>query len=285
LCAAARTQLKPLTLQDIFNSSRDRRTGGRLDPGQRDQRSGLADRRRGLRCVGLGVLCLGLAAPASAQIYSWRDANGNLVVSNRREGSTAYEQKSFPVPKAETVRATRYVSADRARPYEDIIVEHSRAHGVRPELVKAVMQVESAFNPYARSPKGALGLMQLMPATAQQFGVKNPFDPRENVRGGVAYLRQLLDRYENNEQLALAAYNAGPGAVDKYGQSVPPYKETRNYVKQISRMTEVSEAATRPIAIRDNTIFKVTEVIDGRTVVRYTDKKPTTGVVEPAGSR
>ena len=274
-----------MTLQDIFNFCRDRRTGGRLAPGQRDRRSGAADRRRGLRGVGLGVLCLGLAAPASAQIYSWRDANGNLVVSNRRQDSTSYEQKSFPVAKAETVRATRYVSADRASRYEDIIAEHSRAHGVRPELVKAVMQVESAFNPYARSPKGALGLMQLMPATAQRFGVKNPFDPRENVRGGVAYLRQLLDRYENNEQLALAAYNAGPGAVDKYGQSVPPYKETRNYVKQISRMTEVSEAATRPIAIRDNTIYKVTEVIDGRTVVRYTDKKPTTGAVEPIGGR
>jgi len=228
---------------------------------------------------------MGLAAPASAQIYSWRDANGNLVVSNRRQGSATYEQKSFPVPKAERVRATRYVSADRAKPYEDIIAEHSRTHGVRAELVKAVMQVESAFNPYARSPKGALGLMQLMPATAQQFGVKNPFDPRENVRGGVAYLRQLLDRYENNEQLALAAYNAGPGAVDKYGQNVPPYKETRNYVKQISKMTDAADATTRPIAIRDNSIFKVTEVIDGRTVVRYTDKKPTTGAVERVGGR
>ena len=122
-------------------------------------------------------------------------------------------------------------------------------------------------------------------STAQRFGVKNPFDPRENVRGGVAYLRQLLDRYENNEQLALAAYNAGPGAVDKYGQSVPPYKETRNYVKQISRMTEVSDTTTRPVAIRDNSIFKVTEVIDGRTIVRYTDKKPTTGTVDVVGAR
>jgi soluble lytic murein transglycosylase-like protein len=228
---------------------------------------------------------MGIAAPASAQIYSWQDANGNLVVSNRRPGTVKYEQKSFPVPKAENVRATRYVAADRARPYEELIAEHSRAHGVRAELVKAVMQVESAFNPYARSPKGALGLMQLMPATARRYGVKDPFDPRENVRGGVAYLRHLLDRYENNEQLALAAYNAGPGAVDKYGQSVPPYKETRNYVKQINRLTIVGEATTRPIAIRDQSIFKVTEVIDGRTVVRYTDKKPATGATELVGAR
>jgi soluble lytic murein transglycosylase-like protein len=272
-----------LTVQDIFNFNSDRRSGSRLAPGQRERRIGVADRRASLRLVGLGVLFIGLAAPASAQIYSWRDANGNLVVSNRRQGSAEYEQKSFPVPQAETIRATRYVSADRAKPYEDIIAEHSRTHGVRAELVKAVMQVESAFNPFARSPKGALGLMQLMPATAQRFGVKNPFDPRENVRGGVAYLRQLLDRYENNEQLALAAYNAGPGAVDKYGQSVPPYKETRDYVKQISRMTEVSDTTTRPVAMRDSTIFKVTEVIDGRTIVRYTDKKPTTGTVDVVG--
>jgi len=285
LCALNGSNHKPLTLQDIFNLKSDRRTGSRLAPGQRGRRLGVADRRASLRLVGLGALFIGLAAPAGAQIYSWRDANGNLVVSNRRQGSAEYEEKSFPVPRSETVRATRYVSADRARPYEEIIAEHSQAHGVRAELVKAVMQVESAFNPYARSPKGALGLMQLMPATAQRFGVKNPFDPRENVRGGVAYLRQLLDRYDNNEQLALAAYNAGPGAVDKYGQSVPPYKETRNYVKQISKMTEVSDTNTRPVATRDNSIFKVTEVIDGRTVVRYTDKKPTTGTVAVVGAR
>jgi len=274
-----------LTLQDILDLNGDRRRGSRLAPGQPDRRTGASDRRRSLRYVGLGILCLGMAAPASAQIYSWRDANGNLVVSNRRPGSAVYEQKSFAVPKAENIRATRYVAAERSRPYEDLIVEHSRDQNVRPELVKAVMQVESAFNPFARSPKGALGLMQLMPATIQRYLVKNPFNPRENIRAGVAYLRHLLDRYENNEELALAAYNAGPGAVDKYGQSVPPYKETRNYVKQIGRMTSVADSSTRPIALRDNTIFKITEVVDGKTIVRYTDKKPTTGAVEVVGSR
>ena len=107
------------------------------------------------------------------------------------------------------------------------------------------MQVESAFNQFARSPKGALGLMQLMPATIRQYSVKNPFDAAENVRGGVAYLRHLLDRYKNNETLALAAYNAGPGAVDKYGQSVPPYRETRNYVAQINQMTVQADRDAR----------------------------------------
>jgi hypothetical protein len=274
-----------LILRDICNFNGDRRRGSRLAAGQPDRRRGVDDRRRSLRYVGLGLFCLGMAAPASAQIYSWRDANGNLVVSNRRPGSAVYEEKSFAVPKAENIRTTRYVAGERSRPYEDLILEHSRDQGVRPELVKAVMQVESAFNPFARSPKGALGLMQLMPATIQRYLVKNPFNPRENIRAGVAYLRHLLDRYENNEQLALAAYNAGPGAVDKYGQSVPPYRETRNYVKQIRQMTQAGDATTRPIAMRDSSIFKVTEVIDGRAVVRYTDKKPTTGTVEVVGSR
>src|SRR3954452_7023902 len=226
----------------------------------------------------LGAFCLGLAVPAQAQIYSWRDATGNLVVSNRRPAGAA-DARTYAVPQAEKVRATRYVVGERARAYDELIGEHCRNHGVRPDLVKAVMQVESGFNPRARSPKGAMGLMQLMPATAQQYNVRDPYDPGENVRGGVAYLRALLDRYENNEQLALAAYNAGPGAVDKYGQTVPPYRETRNYVAQITRMT------VQPIEMRGKTIYKITETIDGRDVVRYTDRKPTTGVFQVTGAR
>jgi soluble lytic murein transglycosylase-like protein len=212
-------------------------------------------------------LCLlGFAVPAHAQIYSWRDANGNLVLSNKRPGDTA-PLPSYSVPKADGLRATRSAVAERARSYDDLITEHSRSNGVRPALVRAVMQVESGFNPYARSPKGAMGLMQLMPATARQYGVKNPYNPAENVRAGVAYLRGLLDRYENNEELALAAYNAGPGAVDKHGQSVPPYPETRSYVSQIGKM------AGRPTKV-DHSIYKVTDVIDGREIPKYTDKKP-----------
>jgi soluble lytic murein transglycosylase-like protein len=228
--------------------------------------------------IAFAALCVGLAAPAQAQIYSWRDANGQLVLSNRRPGAAA-ELRSYAVPTATNLRATRYVAPERAKAYDDIITEHCRTHGVRADLVKAVMQVESAFNPRARSPKGALGLMQLMPSTAREYGVEDPFDPAQNVRGGVAYLRHLLDRYDNNEQLALAAYNAGPGAVDKYGQSVPPYRETRNYVAQISKMT------VRPIEMRGKTIYKVTETIDGRDVVRYTDKKPATGQFDVTATR
>src|SRR6266850_3845697 len=237
-----------------------------------------------LRSV-LTLAVLWVAVPAHAQIYSWRDTNGNLVVSNKKPTSGASQIKSFSVPKADSVRATRYAAIDRGRQFDDVISEHARMNNVRTDLVRAVVQVESAFNPNARSPKGAMGLMQLMPSTAQQFGVRNPFNPIENIRAGVAYLRQLLDRYSNNEELALAAYNAGPGAVDKHNQTVPPYRETKNYVKQISQITQTTNASDRPIEMRTTQIYKVTEIIDGREVVRYTDKKPTAGSYEPLGTR
>jgi soluble lytic murein transglycosylase-like protein len=184
------------------------------------------------------------------------------------------------VPQADQVRTTRVASEDRSRAYDDLIFEHSRLNGVRADLVRAVVQVESAFDPNARSPKGAMGLMQLMPATMRQFGVKDAYNPVENVRAGVAYLRKLLDRYENNETLALAAYNnAGPGAVDKYDEKVPPYAETQNYVAKINKMVNGT------IQRRNNTIYKTTEVVDGRVVTRYTDQKPTSGTYEVIGAR
>jgi soluble lytic murein transglycosylase-like protein len=215
-----------------------------------------------------GLVLVGLASPADAQIYSWRDGDGRLVLSNARPHN-ADSVQTYAVPEAEGVRTTRdNVAADRMQAYDDIIVENSRLNGVRPSLVRAVVQVESAFNPRAYSPKGAMGLMQLMPATAREFGVHNPFNPEENVRGGVAYLKQLLDRYDNNEQLALAAYNAGPGAVDKHGQSIPPYRETRDYVTKVNGI-----AGDRPATGRTK-LYRTIDIVDGREVIKYTDRKP-----------
>jgi Transglycosylase SLT domain/Domain of unknown function (DUF4124) len=234
--------------------------------------------RRKLLILGSCVVascCVCIARPAQAQIYSWHDASGRLVLSDRPLGTV---ERIYSVPRTTSVLATQPVSEGREQLYDELIIEHARLNDVRTDLVRAVVQVESGFNPYARSPKGALGLMQLMPATAQQFGVMNPFDPRENVRAGVAYLRQLLDRYQDDERLALAAYNAGPGAVDKHGQTVPPYRETRNYVARIGKMTSA-------VTLRKKTIYKTTEIIDGRPVTRYSDTKPATGPYEIVSGR
>jgi soluble lytic murein transglycosylase-like protein len=133
------------------------------------------------------------------------------------------------------VRSTMHgVTPGSGAKYREMIFRTAREHGVHPDLAYAVAAVESSFDPQARSPKGALGLMQLMPDTAERFGVTDPFDPAENVRGGVRFLRYLLDLFGGDVRLALAAYNAGENAVLATGR-VPPYQETRTYVAKIIR--------------------------------------------------
>lgn len=125
-----------------------------------------------------------------------------------------------------------------ARPFAEIIDAVSVRHGVNPALVYALIEVESAYRPAARSPKGAMGLMQLMPATAQQYAVTDPFDPTANIEAGTRHLRSLLDRYDIDA--ALAAYNAGEGPVRKFG-GVPPYPETRRYVAKILELVGAAQ--------------------------------------------
>lgn len=218
-----------------------------------------------------------LAAPAEAQIYAWRDANGTLVLSDRKLDTSA---RTYDVPDARMVRSTRPPAARAVRErFEPLIRDHAGRQALRPDLVRAVIQVESGFNPRARSAKGAMGLMQLMPETARELRVYDPYDPAENIRGGTIYLRRLLDRYDGNEELALAAYNAGSGAVDRYGRVVPPYRETRDYVRKIGAATAVNRRA------RKGAIYKWLEIVDGRPVPRYSTEPPDGVQYEVVGRR
>jgi soluble lytic murein transglycosylase-like protein len=210
----------------------------------------------------LGALLLTamLPAAAQAQIYMSRDSAGNIVLSDRQmDPSTVI--KTYPVNKSGAMRTTtKGVLGERAAQFDALIDENAEAHGVSPHLVRAVIQQESGFNPNARSHKGAMGLMQLMPATAQELGVSDPYNPSENIRGGVAYLKGLLVKFQQNVELALAAYNAGPTAVTRYG-TVPPYRETRDYVTRIKTAVDAVP--------KGKSIYRTIEIVNGREVPRF----------------
>lgn len=221
------------------------------------------------------------AVPADAQIYAWHDANGTLVLSDSQIDAPT---DVYVVEGAPAIRTTRPVdpSAWTGR-YDDLVLEYASKQALRPELVRAVIQVESGFNPRARSPKGAMGLMQLMPATARELGVVDAYDPEQNIRGGTRYLRQLLDRYDGDERLALAAYNAGAGAVDRYGGVVPPYRETREYVRKVNSVAaraKVTGQAPPAAASPGVVIYKSVEVVGGRAILRYSSAPPRAGTYE-----
>ena len=221
--------------------------------------------------VAASALCLLTPSLAHAQIYSWRDATGRLVLSDKPKDPSA---KIYAVSNASAVSGFRVTKAGAFQPaslYDSLIVREADNNSLSPDFVRAVIQAESGFNPWAHSTKGAMGLMQLMPETAAEYRVLNAYDPAENIRAGTAYLRSLLDRYDNDQKLALAAYNAGPTAVDKYGRSVPPYKETRAYVARIQN-SQMAAAAN------SHRLFRVVQIVDGHEVVRFTDQ-PVKGAV------
>ena len=192
-----------------------------------------AERRRGSRrrrIAGAGLLAA--AAFAGVKSYTPHGASSpwSSLGSASQSGTVDVQEDNFRLP-----------AYDKAA-LEPYIQEAAAMHGVSPDLVRAVVQTESQFNPLAVSPVGAQGLMQLMPKTAKHMGLDNPFDPRENVIAGAKYLSLMLDRFNGNTALALAGYNAGPENVRRY-RGVPPFGETRGYVKKIQNLVAGSDAA------------------------------------------
>jgi hypothetical protein len=222
---------------------------------------------RPCRLTAAAVLCLVVCAaiPASAEIVTLSSGRTLSVRSHHLEGGTlvlvlrgggeihcdpsvvsAFAPDEIPHPEdAPPVPAVTSAAGDPDAPYADLIAAAARRHGLSARLLESVIRTESNFAERARSPKGAMGLMQLMPGTARQYDVDNPYDAAANIDAGAQHLRMLLDRFEL--PLALAAYNAGEAAVRRFG-GVPPYPETRSYVRRVLALADApSRAAEVPV--------------------------------------
>jgi hypothetical protein len=202
--------------------------------------------------VGLVAGFVLAASPASAELVFFGEGRNLSIKGHREEGDSVVlllraggeivcdrsviariepDEVPYPEPKADVPVV---VTAASPAPYADLVDEVAARHGVNPRLVNAMIRVESGYRADARSRKGAMGLMQLMPETARQYAVQNPYEPRANIEAGIKHLRSLLERF--TLPLALAAYNAGEAAVQRFG-GVPPYPETRDYVQQVLRLS------------------------------------------------
>ena len=232
--------------------------------------------------IGLIVVSTFAAAVAEAQVYGYTDENGILILSNV---PTDDKMRLIADGTAEEAGKTWRYSGQ----YEAMIMKASRLFGVDSALVRAVIAVESAFNRYARSHKGARGLMQLMPATGRRYGVVNAYDPWQNIRGGTAHLKELIDEFDDLN-LALAAYNAGATPVRRYS-GIPPYKETRNYVRKVlaiyragSKIQIVKGGKTYSIG-RPGGKTRVTQFHGGGAVRENTGAAPSTLAELARGNR
>jgi len=177
-------------------------------------------------------------APAHADIYRFVDENGTVHFSNIPNDSRfrlymTTRKDPDPVTNVVTSRVVHSYPPEARKRYHSHIIAAARIYKLEPALLHAVISAESGYDPLARSPRGARGLMQLMPDTARRYGVDDPLNPEQNIYGGAAYLRDLLTRFGNDVKLALAAYNAGEGSVIEYGNRIPPYPETAQYVPKV----------------------------------------------------
>jgi len=183
-------------------------------------------------------MALATTAVAAPPVYSHRDTNGQTIFSdapvvNGQIVRTSYQAEyGRPVAQASCIGLSAEKMAERAKNYDKTIAAAADVHNLDADLIRAVAQIESCFDAQAVSKVGAEGVMQLMPTTAAELGVSDSFNAVENIHGGASYLAKMMSRFNQNHQLALAAYNAGPSAVDKHN-GIPPFPETQNYVKKV----------------------------------------------------
>jgi soluble lytic murein transglycosylase-like protein len=204
----------------------------------------------GKRAIAFAIVCAAFPlATGAAAIYVDTSDDGTIVLSNVAEnrryrlllGDEPRERGAAPVHAA----ARRPLDLGAKARFDGVVGQAAGAYGIDSALLHAVISVESGYNPAAVSPKGARGLMQLMPKTAQRYGVANSLDPAQNVDGGARYLRDLLKQFDSDLPLVLAAYNAGENAVVRHGNQIPPYRETANYVPKVLAYYEQYQAAGR----------------------------------------
>lgn len=183
---------------------------------------------------------------AHADVYELKTEKGVLHFTNIPIHGDKRYKRVFRVPKAGSPgkplvlngAESKRVVVQKTDAYREDIVRVAETYGVDEALIRAVIQAESGFRPTALSPKGAMGLMQLMPTTARRYGVVNPYDPVQNIDGGTRYLRDLLHMFDNDLELVVAAYNAGENAVIRHGRKIPPYSETQVYVPKVVAIYE-----------------------------------------------
>jgi len=174
------------------------------------------------------VVLLGAVLPVRAHIYRYIDENGVMHFTNTPT-SSIQKYRIYLKEKPRVIQ--RYSSSEK---YDDLISDASERHGVSFPLLKAIIKAESDFDPHVVSKKGATGLMQIMPENFKPLGIRDPFDPWQNINAGARYFKQMYDRFKGRLALSLAAYNAGPSAVDYY-KTIPPYEETEEYVRRVMK--------------------------------------------------
>lgn len=184
----------------------------------------------------LFIILTTLAAPVQADVFAYTDAGGVGHYTNAPENNQYQRLSALTEAEGSRNRAGALVVKGNAAVYAPHIEQVADEVGIDAALVHAVITAESGYNPGAVSRAGAQGLMQLMPGTARRYAVKDSFDPKQNIRGGTRYLRDLLVMFDNNIELAVAAYNAGENAVIRYGRKIPPYRETQAYVPKVMRL-------------------------------------------------